>query len=415
MDIIGKISLKIKEKVVDGKDCKISISPNLIICSFSYICQSDKISYILGKLNGADDEFDNIVDPNDVISFYDLKIVESNKYVVVNSFQIDPKPSSIRITINSIEEKVEIKFKKITLKKTCNVEKNVFYFNNFVDLIQSKNGCNLKYKNKEYCFSYDTINKVIAVSYDKEDSISIKNLLLLISLYYRFPIEYYRHDYTKNGFLYMSFRKIRSTDFDGNISNPMYIIKINGISNVQDFISFANINLYFKNGDLFQRVINNYVNSQYYDVIGEFISLCLSIICLEPLLVPNNKELIKKLGREHISEFDRVVYLFDQLYAYGGSKIDFEKLNAPLKKLNKDMTTDRNKGKHIETFIDLRNEIIHGLQSHEIYNFLEDDNRLITRLELLNFVMISNMLGINKIEIRRNFKYFNIFGIIAVR
>ena len=44
----------------------------------------------------------------------------------------------------------------------------------------------------------------------------------------------------------------------------------------------------------------------------------------------------------------------------------------------------------------------------EIYNFLEDDNTLITNLELLNVVMILNMLGIKKIAIAPYFKHFNI-------
>ena len=410
MQIDCKISLKLNGRIVDGEDCIISITPNSIKCIFSCPQKTQAISYILGRLNGADEEVEGIVHPEDVISFYDMKVDGINKNIVVDSFQINPKPSAIKITINSITENVEIKFKKIILKEASNDVQDVLYFNHVAKNILHNNSLNVNFNNKNYCFSYDMSSNIIALSYNKEDSDSIKKLILLLSLYYRVPMQYYRHDYTEEGFKYMSFRRTRFNEFENSFFNPLDILELKDISNIQDFIDSAKIERYFSKGDLFERVVNNYVNSQYYDVIGEFISLCLSIICLDPLLVPKSKELKKILAKKDISEFDRVTYLFYHLHLNGGSKIDFKKINAPLMNLKVDMTTDRDNGKHIETFIDLRNEIIHGLQSNEIYNFLEDDNTLITNLELLNVVMILNMLGIKKIAIAPYFKHFNIFG-----
>lgn len=108
MQIDCKISLKLNGRIVDGEDCIISITPNSIKCIFSCPQKTQAISYILGRLNGADEEVEGIVHPEDVISFYDMKVDGINKNIVVDSFQINPKPSAIKITINSITENVEI-------------------------------------------------------------------------------------------------------------------------------------------------------------------------------------------------------------------------------------------------------------------------------------------------------------------
>ena len=59
---------------------------------------------------------------------------------------------------------------------------------------------------------------------------------------------------------------------------------------------------------------------------------------------------------------------------------------------------------------ELRDEIIHGLASDEIISFLTKNDILITKLEILNFTIIANMLGFNNIQMNPYYNEFDIFS-----
>ena len=176
--------------------------------------------------------------------------------------------------------------------------------------------------------------------------------------------------------------------------------------------AFVNLHLLFEfAADFLNRLVINYVNCQFYDPVNRFIALCISIISLPPKVLSNEKLTKKsKHGVYQLSEVKKVSNLVTELNNQGGSNIDLQEINIEV--MNKKLITTKEigKGGNIVNFVQLRDEIIHGLASDEIISFLTKNDVLITKLEILDFTIIANMLGFNNIQMDSSYNEFNIFS-----
>ena len=155
----------------------------------------------------------------------------------------------------------------------------------------------------------------------------------------------------------------------------------------------------------------NYVNCQFYDPVNRFVALCISIISLPPKVLSNEKLTKKgKNGIYQLTEVNKVSNLVTELNNQGGSKIDIQNINGEVKNGKFIITKEFGKGRNIVNFVQLRDEIIHGLASDEIISFLTKNDILITKLEILNFTIIANMLGFNNIQMNPYYNEFDIFS-----
>lgn len=417
MRINCNICLKLENKCVEADNCIISLKDNSIECSFNDIDNVDYLSYILGRINGADDETKGKVYPDKVISFSKAYIDGTKDAVEISNFQINPSPGSIKNTINinetynhTVIKLKYIKIKKVSdkteIKRFLNPTSNAIFKNRLKD---GKKNLVITYNKKSAIFSYDKEYDTICMTYKNDYTTDIEELLALISFYYRIPVEWFREDNSKDGYTFITYKVIRYYNISSYMFNPLETVTLGNISNIQDFVDIANTKNYFSKLDLLERIVNNYVNCQFYDVVGEFVSLCLSVIRIESKIVPLDNKQLKNILHKSVNENVRVEFMFELMSLNVNYKISFEKINSMLPPLKLAMTTDKQNGATIKTFVDLRNEIIHGLQSSEIFDILEDDNTLITKLEILNFSLIVYMLGIKNIQLRSSFSHFDIF------
>ena len=183
------------------------------------------------------------------------------------------------------------------------------------------------------------------------------------------------------------------------------------LGNVQEFINKANTKKYFTQADFLNRLVANYVNCQFYDPVNRFVALCISIISLPPKVLSDEKLTKKgKNGIYQLTEVKKVSNLVTELNNQGGSKIDIQNINDEVKNGKFITTKEIGKDRNIVNFVQLRDEIIHGLASDEIISFLTKNDILITKLEILNFTIIANMLGFNNIQMNPDYNEFDIFS-----
>lgn len=66
-------------------------------------------------------------------------------------------------------------------------------------------------------------------------------------------------------------------------------------------------------------------------------------------------------------------------------------------------------GRGIYNFIDLRNEIMHGLPSKEIIVFLYDESDIISILEFMTCIITLNEIGFTNIHFVEGYERLNVF------
>lgn len=424
MELITNIKLKSKRTEIIVNECHIFIEFDSIICVLKSHSQTKELGIFLKRLSDSKStshsKYSNI--PSYMIRFEETYIENSKEPVIVEGFKFSRSKGSIKTTISNGAYYIflvfkELRFKKIKKEKSTNIKlylnslsKTILpsEFNN--DLKKAYKKLIISYKENIYTFFYDKTYDTVCLSFNEKNKDDVSNLILLISFYYRIPLQWQIIEEKKRVYTHINFRSRDYPNVESDSLNPVEMINCEELNSIQDFASHADVSRYFNEGDIFQRVVDNYVSCQFYNPVGEFIALCISIICLEPKVVQlSNKDLKNELSKRKIKEEDRIIFMLNKLAANSKTKIDVNKINKSLLNLKEVMTTDFEKGNRIHTFIDLRNELIHGLQSDKISAFLDDNNEIVTKMELANLTIISSMLGIKEIRIKPSYSYFNIY------
>lgn len=418
MIISCNITLKFHHKEVFCKACNITIDSNKILCNFE--CDSHhakKLSYIIGEICAQKNRNFEI---DKVILFKNAFIGQEK--IDICKFQLDiSQIKSVHILGSQITS-VSMALQELEWTHATDKDIDLIYFNceskgiltKYMDeeCINHYNDLTVKHAQKEYVFRYsenlDTV--CLRVSHETPD-FEINQLINLVSFYYRIPLHYFLIAKHKNGQARINCKSLLSISTNPFRVNPKDMLIGDGLENVQEFINKANTKKYFTKADFLNRLVINYVNCQFYDPVNRFIALCISIISLPPKVLSNEKLTKKsKHGVYQLSEVKKVSNLVTELNNQGGSNIDLQEINIEV--MNKKLITTKEigKGGNIVNFVQLRDEIIHGLASDEIISFLTKNDVLITKLEILDFTIIANMLGFNNIQMDSSYNEFNIFS-----
>lgn len=357
--------------------------------------------------------------PDHVIHFDNASIC--NDKVEIKKFKINYSQIKSEHILGTNLTSVIIGLKEIEFEKDSNDKGLSIFFNKQSKEILEKKynealaityeNLILKFNNNEYILKYsEKLDTVCLTIYNRIKYEEIKKFINLISFYYRIPLYSCLIVKKENGKANIHCRSYKS--FPNNIirDNPREMFTCDEINNVQGFLFKINTNKYFNEGDFLERLVNNYVNSEFYESINRYIAQCISIISIPPKVL--SKEQLTKENNNRtleLSEIEKVKNLFKELSKQGCQEIDFILLNKEIQNKHFKTTKERGNNKVITNFIQLRDEIIHGLASEEITKFLEDDEFLITKLELLNFVLIANMLGLKSFQLDPFYNNFNIF------
>lgn len=418
MKIKSDIQLRLKGRKVIGQSCFININPNEISCDFECEDQDDELSYILSKMSMST----NIsARPNHIFDFENTTLGEEK--VKINRFKINFSQIKIKTVIGSNKTFVTIGLQEVELqeKKKCKDITTIYFNKESKEILVKKiddewnsyyDDLIVSYKGETYTFKYDKdMDTVLLKTVLKESHKEVEDLVCLISLFFRIPMHCCIIETNKEEFSNIKCRTCNKNGIEGISVNPRRMLSSNELVNLQKFLNSVDTKVHFKEGDFFNRLVNNYVHCQYYDPINRFITLCISIISIPPKVL--GKELLTKKDKNgkdrKLPEVKKVKNLFKELRNNGCKGIDYTILNKEIREKHFIATKDEGNSKVIQDFITLRDEIIHGLASEEILSFLDEDDVLITKLEILSFDLIVNLLGIKDVEINPFYQYFDIF------
>lgn len=412
------ITLKFHHKEVFCKSSKITINSNQILCNFECDNHHAKnLSYIIGEICAQTKKNFQI----DKVIHFENAFIEQEK-IDICKFQIDISQIKSVHILGSKTTSVSMALYELEWTHSTDKDVDLIFFNceskeiltKYMDeeRINHYNDLTVKHAQKEYVFRYgenlDTV--CLRVSHETSD-FEIKQLINLVSFYYRIPLHYFLIAKHKSGQARINCKSLLSISTYPSRVNPKDMLVGDDLGNVQEFINKANTKKYFTQADFLNRLVANYVNCQFYDPVNRFVALCISIISLPPKVLSDEKLTKKsKNGIYQLTEVKKVSNLVTELNNQGGSKINIQNINDEVKNGKFITTKEIGKDRNIVNFVQLRDEIIHGLASDEIISFLTKNDILITKLEILNFTIIANMLGFNNIQMNPYYNEFDIFS-----
>ena len=262
----------------------------------------------------------------------------------------------------------------------------------FTDKGIERNDLSIEFEGQPLMLHFDDSVNLISFIAKKDggeaSNKDFENLRLLLSLYFHVPVEIWFIDSSKDGVLSRKFFQIKSINGD-NRPNCLDYLDIGAQNELAKFIMSVHFYEDEKKRDIIKRAILQYVNAQYLDNNYKYVSLFSILLTIAEKV-------------HDISEGDEYHTISKLIKQYG---IAPQKLDEGISE--KKYVSLRNQ-EPINTFADLRDEIIHALTSSEILDNLPVMISLL-RLEFCVLIVLLNELGINEVEFYENFKNLSIF------
>ena len=260
------------------------------------------------------------------------------------------------------------------------------------NILCGKENVSFAYKEDLFTIYYDLeCNSVCLKTKTRKDDI-VNEILSLMSFYIRTPVEIEFVRYIERGNERIEFCKVKYQVKEKNTSHFQFqYLKIPNGKSFENFVNSSNESMV---DDLIfpiiRKGISNYVRSKYLDNISKY-------ILLSSVLEVYAERIHRYVGD---TKYNRIKPLFEHF------NIDISKLDSIIKCKN---WLDSN-GKGIQNFIDLRNEIMHGLPSKEIIDFLDDESDIISKLEFVTCIITLRELGFTNIHFVEGYERINVFN-----
>lgn len=236
------------------------------------------------------------------------------------------------------------------------------------------NACYFTFK---YNPEYETMCVETQISEaDTDIESALKDLLLLISLYIRVPLEIWIEVDNDGCNIRKSYRRLKyKVLLESNVCKSIDYLSINGDCDIS-LIDFTNI-LQVPTDDnlrstVIRRGIERYVVAETLDDISKFVYLV--------SIIHTFSEKIHNIKGDASSQVKK---LLDRFH------VDFEKMNKGI-----EFQSLRKSPK--QTFVEVRNEIMHALPSPEIEKLIEE-NDLVSKVDFAALICILNELGVSNI------------------
>lgn len=290
------------------------------------------------------------------------------------------------------------------------IDSFAFEFKNNIETLENRDSCcyyltnasknilcgkeNLSFMYKEdlvtICFDLEC-NSIYLKTTTRKDYI-VNEILSLMSFYLRIPVEIEFVKYVDRNNKRIEFCKVKYQIKEKNTSHFQFqYLKIPNGKSFENFVNSSNESLI--NDSIFtiiRKGISNYVRSKYLDNTSKF-------ILLSSVLEVYAERIHRYVGD---TKYNRIKPLFDHF------NIDISKLDSIIKCKN---WLDSN-GRGIQNFIDLRNEIMHGLPSMEIIEFLDNESDIVSELEFMTCIITLREIGFTDIHFVEGYERINIFN-----
>lgn len=248
----------------------------------------------------------------------------------------------------------------------------------------------LSYGQVCFNFKYDTTLETVRVEFSNNGTSVEKilhELLNLISFYLRVPLEVWIKETQTNGQVKREYcrPKYRAVLEESSCNNLDYVLVNNQFLSLTDFVNtsqFLQSDIVKKN--IVKRGIERYIASNYLDDISKFIYL-VSIIHTFAEKVHDFSD------RDASMQVDKLL---------SECQIDSAILNKGI-----EFTSLRRNSKN--TFVEVRNEIMHALPSPEIEQLI-DELELVRKVDFASLIIILHELGFSDIRFCDDFESLNI-------
>lgn len=322
---------------------------------------------------------------------------------------------SQKVSGSQTEWILEIDKFRIIKDSAIPVKKSIirYYLSNYGDKITTdytgiiRSNREFRYKEKSVVLGYNNDAKVPFLELHEDNENNLYELLCLLSFYYMRPIKYWRcercagkdviYDFHT---VYMTF--IKQSNRHNEWDHLFMDIKDTKLDEIEKRQSIKLQHLLNYASDAFRdtsspkynivlRAIHNYVDVLCDSEQGQLVIYVNIIVSLAEKLhnycYPNSTSNIKKLFREANVSFSRID---DEL-----QKKDFHKtITVPDECSGCLVMIRKNK---ISTFVDLRNEFVHGLPSKEMIDYIHD-SLLLSRLKMAVFRILLYELGFSNLQ-----------------
>lgn len=204
MELITNIRLKSKHTEIIVNECHIFIEFDSIICVLKSHSQTKELGTFLKKLSDtkftSHSKHSNI--PSYLIRFEETYIENSKEPVIIENFKLSRSKGSIKTTIRNGAYYIflafkELSFKKIKKEKSTNIK---LYLNSLSktilpselnnDFKKTYKKLTISYKGNVYTFFYDKTYDTVCLYFNDKNKDDVCNLILLISFYYRIPLQW---------------------------------------------------------------------------------------------------------------------------------------------------------------------------------------------------------------------------------